>query len=188
MFAHEYLLENLGKCLCNLKTVDGTLLLIYRQHIILVFTKDTWRLTLILDQNFLSMSIAEGVKMILGLSWLRAAKPLIDWKAKNFSFSDSAKQAFLLFKINLLAKIFQVLAATKGTFGSRYSILDKALIHIANHVNNYKTKAKPIGAYGTARPSKSLSNSFQKFDFTANIKVNSSAYWFEHVSFAAPSN
>lgn len=91
LFAIKHEFPDQGQLPFNLKTIDGSHSQVYGQHSASVMAHDPSGELCTKGQTFLAMRIAGGVKVILGLPWLRAAIPMINWENGTFSFRDSAE-------------------------------------------------------------------------------------------------
>lgn len=70
----------------GLKTVDVTLLMIYGSHKINTRVADRDGIVSETNGDFLAVDITGRCEVILGLPWLRAAQPVINWLDGTFMF------------------------------------------------------------------------------------------------------
>lgn len=88
LFARKHQLPDYRNISNNLKSVDGSPLQVYGQHLLQVTARGEGGNNSTLRQLFLTMPITGRVELIQGLPWLRAARPSIDWVKGHLSFSQ----------------------------------------------------------------------------------------------------
>lgn len=69
----------------GLKALDGNKLIIYQKHTLSAEVKDSNSQMSIAAHDMLGTEMA-GVTMILGLPWLNAINPNINWADQSFTF------------------------------------------------------------------------------------------------------
>lgn len=90
----EFGLKGSNNVLLGLKTLNGNKLITYQKHTLSVKVKDLESQMSIVAHNLLGADMA-GVIIILGLPWLNAINPNINWPDQSFTFRKGSEGQYL---------------------------------------------------------------------------------------------
>lgn len=89
LFIFKYEVSHEREVSSRFKTVNKDWLEIYGSNAIFLTVQNEVSKASTMKQNFLEVNISGKCWIILGLLWLKAAKPMINWDTKTFSFKKS---------------------------------------------------------------------------------------------------